>query len=63
MKAKVSIPIKSASLLLLRKAPKLSFYNYEILVLERKVYHHKHIARVIIWLWPYLSRRENRTDP
>lgn len=39
MKVKATIPRLSSSLLLLRNSPpsKLSFYNYEILILQRKV--------------------------
>jgi hypothetical protein len=39
MKVKATIPKLSSSLLLLRNSPpsKLSYYNYEILVLQRKV--------------------------
>ena len=43
MKLKATIPKKSASLLLLKPTPKskISFFNYDILVLQRNVHFSK----------------------
>ena len=60
MKLKATIPKKSASLLLLRPNPpsNISFYDYNLLVLQRKVSKHHKLGKTLLWIRACLSRRQ-----